>query len=249
MPHDCIIVGAGLAGLAAAQRLLAAGLDIVVLEAQDVAGGRVKTDKSTGVDLGPSWVHGVCFSGNTNNGNATADLFIECGGKKSQLVSSSPANWWLAQEHLADECALFNTGARVNELGALGIVRRAEKLFQGLMAQVQTIAKARSGNEEDEDSVSLRSIVDELLPSMVQKEVTSWAWQTDSIQKSENELLLTRVLQFMLVKIELWMAAPLVDLNIDEWAEASHATTHTIHFNSSIQSRYCTMLYGYCIVL
>ncbi|MBP2416155.1 NAD(P)/FAD-dependent oxidoreductase [Microlunatus capsulatus] len=39
-----VVVGAGLAGLACAQRLVAAGVDVVVLEASDGVGGRVRTD-------------------------------------------------------------------------------------------------------------------------------------------------------------------------------------------------------------
>lgn len=39
-----VVVGAGLAGLACAQRLTAAGLEVVVLEASDAVGGRVRTD-------------------------------------------------------------------------------------------------------------------------------------------------------------------------------------------------------------
>ena len=42
--HDVAIVGAGLAGLVAARTLVAAGRDVVVLEAADAPGGRVRTD-------------------------------------------------------------------------------------------------------------------------------------------------------------------------------------------------------------
>jgi phytoene dehydrogenase-like protein len=41
---DVIVVGAGLAGLACARRLVEAGLAVVVLEASDAVGGRVRTD-------------------------------------------------------------------------------------------------------------------------------------------------------------------------------------------------------------
>src|SRR6478752_7394640 len=39
---DCVVVGAGLSGLAAARRLTAAGKNVVVVEARDRPGGRVQ---------------------------------------------------------------------------------------------------------------------------------------------------------------------------------------------------------------
>jgi len=48
---DVIVVGAGLAGLAAAVRLAGAGLDVTVLEAGDDVGGRVRTDHVDGLLL------------------------------------------------------------------------------------------------------------------------------------------------------------------------------------------------------
>ncbi|NHC12477.1 NAD(P)/FAD-dependent oxidoreductase [Motilibacter deserti] len=48
---DVVVVGAGLAGLHAARRLHAAGLDVRVLEASDGVGGRVRTDVVDGVLL------------------------------------------------------------------------------------------------------------------------------------------------------------------------------------------------------
>ncbi|HEY5785422.1 MAG TPA: NAD(P)/FAD-dependent oxidoreductase [Microlunatus sp.] len=43
-----VVVGAGLAGLACAQRLIAAGRDVVLLEGSDAVGGRVRTDEIDG---------------------------------------------------------------------------------------------------------------------------------------------------------------------------------------------------------
>lgn len=56
-----IIIGAGTAGLTAANYLKTKGVEsVVVLEAQDKVGGRLKTDRSLGVafDEGASWIHG-----------------------------------------------------------------------------------------------------------------------------------------------------------------------------------------------
>lgn len=58
---DVIVVGAGMAGLAAARTLAVAGLTVVVLEARDRVGGRVSTSlDSTGgpVELGAEFIHG-----------------------------------------------------------------------------------------------------------------------------------------------------------------------------------------------
>lgn len=48
---DVVVVGAGLAGLAAATTLQAAGVETVVVEASDAVGGRVRTDRVDGLLL------------------------------------------------------------------------------------------------------------------------------------------------------------------------------------------------------
>lgn len=57
---DVIVVGAGMAGLAAAARLKEEGAQVIVLEARERVGGRVWTHRSLGLplDLGASWIHG-----------------------------------------------------------------------------------------------------------------------------------------------------------------------------------------------
>jgi monoamine oxidase len=56
---DVVIVGAGSAGIAAARRLLEAGLTVAVLEARDRIGGRALTRRFRGhpLDLGAHWLH------------------------------------------------------------------------------------------------------------------------------------------------------------------------------------------------
>jgi hypothetical protein len=65
-----IVIGAGFAGLAAADEMHALGCKVTVIEARDRIGGRCWTDKSLDgrvVDLGAGWIHGV-------NGNPIAEL-------------------------------------------------------------------------------------------------------------------------------------------------------------------------------
>lgn len=54
-----VVVGAGIAGLTAAQSLATRGYTVTVLEAANRIGGRIFTDRTLGVpvDLGASWIH------------------------------------------------------------------------------------------------------------------------------------------------------------------------------------------------
>lgn len=57
-----IVIGAGLAGLAAAKTLQAQGHEVLVLEARDRIGGRIWTSTKwpdMPLDLGATWIHGV----------------------------------------------------------------------------------------------------------------------------------------------------------------------------------------------
>lgn len=70
-----IVIGAGVAGLAAAHHLHEAGVQVLLLEGRDRIGGRVWTDRTWAdipLDLGASWIHGV-------RGNPIAQLASELG--------------------------------------------------------------------------------------------------------------------------------------------------------------------------
>lgn len=60
---DVVVIGAGVAGLAAARRLVERGARVIVLEARDRIGGRVLTVRAPGlpvpVELGAEFIHGA----------------------------------------------------------------------------------------------------------------------------------------------------------------------------------------------
>lgn len=69
-----VVIGGGISGLAAAKKLNEKGFTVIVLEAQEKVGGRMRTDRSLGVafDEGASWIHGP-------NGNPITNLASQSG--------------------------------------------------------------------------------------------------------------------------------------------------------------------------
>ncbi len=84
-----LIIGAGISGLAAAKKLKDKGFTVIVLEAQEKIGGRLRTDRSMvfAFDEGASWIHGP-------NGNPI-----------TKLASQAGANTYLTDD---DNLAVFD---------------------------------------------------------------------------------------------------------------------------------------------
>ena len=57
---DVIVIGAGISGLAAASTLIQKGANVIILEAKNYTGGRIRTDRSLDVpfEYGAGWIHG-----------------------------------------------------------------------------------------------------------------------------------------------------------------------------------------------
>lgn len=83
-----IVIGAGISGLAAAKQLKAEGFNVIVLEAQDKVGGRLRTDRSLGVafDEGASWIHGI-------NANPITMLAAQAGMDTFETVDESRVSY------------------------------------------------------------------------------------------------------------------------------------------------------------
>lgn len=108
---DCIIVGAGLAGLCAARRLRARGIECVVLEARDRVGGRTLSQKlgRDTIDLGGQWIgptqHRLAalakeFNIATFPQHHQGTKLLSWGGTISSYSGEIPKLSWLAQLEL-----------------------------------------------------------------------------------------------------------------------------------------------------
>lgn len=128
---DTIVVGAGLAGLAAAERLIAAGRSVTLLEARDRIGGRVMTaghDGAVPLDLGPEWI---------GEDGAVHDLLAAAGVRllraDGQRVQRVPGGW----QSLDD---------RPDSVGKL--LERASKVAKADMALDDALATCCSAEEQ-----------------------------------------------------------------------------------------------------
>jgi monoamine oxidase len=142
MPHESetehtkvIVIGAGIAGLAAARTLADKNIDVLILEARDRIGGRMWTDNSLGVplDLGASWIHGI-------NGNPITELAKQF---NAQTIPTYDENG-----------IIFRADGR--EMTSAEFIR-IEELYESIYDEVQEI-----GEDLDEDT-SLQEIFDEVI--------------------------------------------------------------------------------------
>ncbi|KAG6492189.1 hypothetical protein ZIOFF_047139 [Zingiber officinale] len=137
---SAIVIGGGLAGIAAAHALKNAAFQVVLLESRDRIGGRVHTNYSFGfpVDMGAAWLHGVC-----NENPLTSWI-----GRLGLPIYRTSGDNSVLYDHDLESYALFDgDGHQVPQ----DLVEKVGKVeFEGL-------GELRSKDEEDEGLGELRS--------------------------------------------------------------------------------------------
>lgn len=111
-----VVIGGGISGLAAAKKLKESGFTVIVIEAQEKVGGRMRTDRSLGVafDEGASWIHGP-------NGNPI-----------TSLASQAGATFFLTSD---DSVEVFNTnGTAYSD----AVLTSTETQFESALNAVRT---------------------------------------------------------------------------------------------------------------
>lgn len=146
------MIGGGIAGLAAARALQDASFKVVLLESRDRLGGRIHTDYSFGfpVDLGASWLHGVCKE------NPLAPLIGKLG---LPLYRTSEDNSVL-YDHDLESYALFDMDG--NQV-PLDLVIKVDKIFKMILEETDNVRQEFS---EDMSILRALSIVFERKPEL-----------------------------------------------------------------------------------
>ncbi|KAD3641973.1 hypothetical protein E3N88_31197 [Mikania micrantha] len=147
-----IVIGGGLAGIAAARALHDASFQVLLLESRERIGGRVCTDYSFGfpVDLGASWLHGV------SKKNPLAPLI----GKLGLPLYRTSGDNSVLYDHDLESYALFD---KDGNLVPQELVSGVGETFENILEET---SKVREEFSEDASIRNAMSIVFERNPKL-----------------------------------------------------------------------------------
>ena len=150
--RSILVIGAGLAGLAAAQSLQQAGHKVLVLEARERIGGRIWTSQKwsdAALDLGATWIHGTQGNPISDIARAIPAAMLQTSYERSAAYGPTGLQLSASQEQHLDTLAASFTQA----------LHKAQK--RGTDQSVQSVANAwaASARLSAADQVLLRFIL------------------------------------------------------------------------------------------
>lgn len=146
---DVVIVGAGFAGLSAAERLTSAGASVLVLEGKDRVGGRSFTGEVAGVkvDFGATWV--------SPRHTAIRNLAMKVGCTTTpQFARGRNVQWLLGKRRT------YNGTIPPVSLAGVADMARIQMALEQLLSTIDVSAAWRSPDAAELDSISFGEWLD-----------------------------------------------------------------------------------------
>ncbi|MGJ3264211.1 MAG: flavin monoamine oxidase family protein [Salinarimonas sp.] len=130
------ILGAGAAGIAAARRLLATGLSVVLIEARDRVGGRALTASIAGqaVDIGAHWLHAADENGLVGEARRLGLPLFDAPQEPRLILGADEAD---ALETRAFHAAWDDLVDAIREIGAGADLAPASAALDGLAPEAR----------------------------------------------------------------------------------------------------------------
>lgn len=152
-----IVVGAGMAGIAAAKMLQEDGYEVVIIEGQNRLGGRIRSEEFEGtiLDFGASWIHG-------SKGNPITELVNSYGIKTKDTDYENVQVWDAAGDQMPD--------------------KEKEKLFEETGWVFKQAAKHANRQSKD---ISMEDCINAVLKAegkLTQREQNAMNWRTTTYE-------------------------------------------------------------------